>query len=105
MTPQLYFDIIEGKGLVPNRMNTDYHSVKRGTLQHEIFWGDKAATNVDFNGKIKIKVNCKKHAMKNKDVIPYSLFVTFEVGEGIDVDIYNTILNEIKQPVAISNID
>ena len=35
---QLWFDVDDnGKGLVPDRLNTEWQAVRKGSLQHEIF--------------------------------------------------------------------
>lgn len=99
---QLWFTVDDGKRrLVENRQNTDWKSVQRGTLQHEIFTGDKPIVWNDDN--LKIKVNCREDAGKVKDAIPYCLFVTFEVAEGYDIDLYTSVATKIKQKVRITN--
>ena len=51
-----------------------------------------------------IKVNCKEEALKLKNIaIPYCLFVSFEVAEGFNVDLYTDVSAKIHQHVQISN--
>ncbi|MHB1154158.1 MAG: S8 family peptidase [Eubacteriales bacterium] len=91
---QIWFTIEEGKSLVPNRQNTDWQRVRKGTLQHEIFTGDNTLV---WNDKdIVIKVNCKEDASRNSGITPYSIFVTFEVAEGMDIDVYTDVINKIR---------
>lgn len=99
---QLWFEIAKGSNLVPNRQNTEWRAVRRGTLQHEIFTGENAI--VWDNDEIIIKVNCKEDASKFQGEIPYGLFVTFEVGEGLDIDVYSIVKNVIKPAVPIQNL-
>lgn len=100
---QLWFEIEQPHELFHTRQNTDWNSVRRGTLQHEIFLGENAVVwNMD--DCLKIKVNCKKDADNCKDVVPYGLFVTFEMAEGVDVDVYRTVLNRIRQAVPVSTL-
>lgn len=98
---QIWFEIEQPHVLFPNRQNTDWNSVRRGTLQHEIFSGEHAVV-WDTEECLKIKVNCKKDAETCKDAVPYGLFVTFEVAHGVDVDIYTSVVNRIRQMVPVS---
>lgn len=98
---QLWFEISKGSILVPKRQNTEWRTVRRGTLQHEIFTGENAI--VWDNDEIVIKVNCKDDASKLQGEIPYGLFVSFEVAEGLEIDVYATIKNVIKAVIPIQN--
>lgn len=99
---QLWFNIDDGgKCLFSGRQNTEWQSVRKGTLQHEIFVGeDPIVWNDD---ELIIKVNCKEEACKIKEPIPYCLFVSFEVAEGFDVDLYTDVSEKIYQRVQITN--
>ena len=99
---QLWFNVDDGgKGLVPNRQNTEWQAVRKGTLQHEIFIGESPIVWNDND--LIIKVNCKEEADKVKTAIPYSLFVSFEVAEGFDVDLYTDVSTKIHQRIQITN--
>lgn len=99
---QLWFNIDDGnKNLVPDRLNTEWQAVRKGTLQHEIFVGERPVPWDD--DEIIIKVNCKEDASKIKTTIPYCLFVSFEVAEGYDVDLYNEVATKIRQQIPIEN--
>lgn len=86
--------------LVPNRKNTDWRAVQKGTLQHEIFTGDGP---IVWNEDLIIKVNCMQDAAKFNEEIPYGLFVSFEIAEGFDIDLYTAVMTRIRQQVQISN--
>jgi hypothetical protein len=101
-TAQLWFNVEDEKGLVPDRQNTEWQAVRKGTLQHEIFIGENPVVWNDDD--IIIKVNCKEEAGKFKESIPYCLFVSFEVAEGLNIDLYTKVATKIKPPVSISNI-
>jgi hypothetical protein len=93
---QLFFELNQsGKNLLPNRQNADYHSVKRSSLQHEIFTGESALV-WDEADNIEIKVNCKELMSSRTDKVKYSIVVTFELAEGTDVDVYSSILSLVK---------
>lgn len=99
---QLWFNVDDGgKGLVPNRQNTEWQAVRKGTLQHEIFIGENPI--VWNNDELIIKVNCKEEADKIKTAIPYCLFVSFEVAEGFDIDLYADVSAKIHQRIHITN--
>lgn len=99
---QLWFNVDDGgKGLVPDRQNTEWQAVRKGTLQHEIFVGENPIVWNDDD--LLIKVNCKEEADKVRTAIPYCLFVSFEVAEGFDVDLYTDVSTKIHQRVQITN--
>ena len=94
---RLYFDPPDEK-LEVNRCQADYHAVKRGTLQHEILEGDKAAVYRE-DDDIVIWVNCrdKTNILKKKNYkIPYALAVTLDLPQAVDINIYDEIKNRIR---------
>ena len=101
-TVQLWFTIEKGEKLVPHRENTEWQAVKKGTLQHEIFIGE--SPEVWNNDEISIKVNCKEDAGSFKSVIPYCMFVSFEVAEGQGIDLYTDVKTKIRQKVPVKNV-
>ena len=103
-TAQLWFDVDDGgRGLIPEgaRQNSDWQAVRKGTLQHEIFVGERPiAWN---NNELLIKVSCREDAGKlRSEQIPYCLFVSFEVAEGYDIDLYSAVKSAIRTPVTIT---
>ena len=104
-TAQLWFEVDDGgKGLIPegSRQNSEWQAVRKGTLQHEIFIGERPIVWNDED--LVIKVNCKEDAGKLKsEGIAYSLFVSFEVAEGLDIDIYNNIKTQIRNRISITH--
>jgi hypothetical protein len=104
---QVWFSI-ENNILTPNRVNTDDKSVKRGTIQHEIFYGDSAIV-WEPNNYIDIKVNCKDDAEKYFKPVNYGLFVTFEVAEEVaerlNMDIYTDVVSKIREAVPVTTVN
>lgn len=99
---QLWFNIDDGKKkLVPERQNTEWQAVRKGSLQHEIFIGEDPIVWNDDD--LIIKVSCKEEAVKINTPIPYCVFVSFEVAEGFDVDLYAAVSSRIRQHVQITN--
>lgn len=99
---QLWFNIVDKKGLVPERQNTEWRAVRKGTLQHEIFVGENTVVWIDDD--LIIKVNCKEEAEKLKTAIPYCIFVSFEMAEGMDIDLYTDVSTKIRQRIPIKNL-
>ena len=97
-TAKLWFDVVGNEQLASIRENTEWQAVQKGTLQHEIFESEKALI-WDDKKEIQIKVNCKEDAGKFKNDIPYCIFVTFEVAEGYNIDIYSKVVNKVKTAI------
>lgn len=71
----------------------------KGTLQHEIFIGEAPEVWNDED-EIVIKVNCREDAGKlNRCNMPYCIFVSFEVAEAMNVDVYSKVSMKIKTKV------
>lgn len=99
---QLWFNVVDDKGLVPDRKNTEWQTVRKGTLQHEIFMGEKTVVWNDED--LIIKINCKEEAGKIRVAIPYCIFVSLEVAEGLNIDLYSEVVTKIRQRVPIQNL-
>ncbi len=84
------------------RQQADGRAVRRGTVQHEILEGDRAAVFVDGD-KLLIKVNCREAAKPLTQSVPYGLAVSLEVAEGIEIPIYNEILTRIRTVIRINS--
>ncbi|MCH8305940.1 MAG: S8 family peptidase [Candidatus Marinimicrobia bacterium] len=78
-----------------DRKQADWQAVRRGTLQHEILEGNRAATYVDGDN-IEIQVNCRADAGELADSIPYSLVASLEVKDDIGITIYDEIRTRVQ---------
>jgi len=78
-----------------------WQSVRRGTLQHEI-WEGVAAPAYPDNSAIEVQVNCKAEAGKITDPVRYGLVATLQVREGLDIPIYDEIRTRIYAPITIT---
>jgi len=72
------------------RKEADWRAVQRGTVQHEILEGEKAAAYVD-GANLEIEVSCRAKAGALEQPVPYALATTVEVAEEIGVDIYDEV--------------
>jgi Subtilase family len=83
------------------KTDLDFDSSKRGTLQHQIFEGDKARAFVDGDA-IGVKVNCAEDAGKLTEKIPYAIAVTLEIAEPVDIRIFEEVRDRIRQKIEIA---
>jgi hypothetical protein len=98
-TASLWFEMINN-GLASTRSDADWRAVRRGTVQHEVFEGQRAEPFIDGD-VIEIKVNCREDAGKIQSPLAYGLVVSLEVSEGVDIAIYNEIRNRITPAIQI----
>lgn len=97
-TSHLWF---EGNNSIANtRMDSEWRTVQKGTLQHEVFEDSNASAFIDGDS-INIKVNCRKDANSFTDNIPYGIIVSLEVVEWIYLFIYQLIKYDVLISVAI----
>jgi hypothetical protein len=72
------------------RCEADSRATRRGTVQHEVFEGEKAAVFTEDDDLV-LKVSCRADAGDLAESIPYALVVSLEVAPGLDVPIYEEI--------------
>jgi hypothetical protein len=82
----LWFD--PKNNFASDRLDADGRAVQRGTVQHEVLEGERAADFQDGD-TIVIKVNCRADAGDIPEPIRYGLAVTLEVAE--DIAIYQEV--------------
>jgi hypothetical protein len=104
-TAALWFDIpAEDAGtLAVVRSGADWQAARRGTLQHEVFDGGKAAAFVDGD-LLSVKVNCRKDASDLTVPVRYGLVVSLEVYGDVAIPIYDEIRTRIRLPVPIRTV-
>ncbi|MCI0620816.1 MAG: S8 family peptidase [Acidobacteria bacterium] len=78
------------ESLQVTRTQADWRAVQRGTVQHEILEGERAAAFVDGDN-LEIQVSCRSDAGVLEDAVPYAVAATIEVAEEIGVDIYSEV--------------
>jgi hypothetical protein len=76
------------KLLKVDRRDADSRASRRGTVQHEIFEGEKAAVFAEEDALV-LKVSCRAEAGELVVPVPYALVVSLEVAPGLDVPIYD----------------
>ena len=86
----------------------DAWAPRRGTLQHEVFESDVPFPYEDGDS-LSIKINCANDAGEIENPIKYAIAVTLELGEGVDVDLFNEIniyqevRDRLRVPIRIAN--
>jgi hypothetical protein len=98
-SPQSKLSVGSNKHL--ERRGADWQAVQRGTVQHEVFEGEKAAAFVDGD-EVVIHVSCREDAKVLADTVPYALAVTLEVDEAIGVDIYAEVRERVLSKVRVA---
>lgn len=80
----------------------DFKKTSRGTLQHQVYSGNRADAFIEGRFLI-VKVNCRKDASDSEikfwKRIKYGLAVTLEIPETVEVDIYKEIKAAIQTQV------
>jgi hypothetical protein len=84
--------------LLVERAGIDEKASQRGTVQHRVWEGEKAAV-FGLEDRLQIRVSCKAEAGKVTEEIPYALAVSLEVAEGVGIPVYQEIRDRILIPV------
>lgn len=70
--------------------DADYDAVRRGTVQHEVFEGQRA--QAFFEGdELSLDIDCKVNAGVMPQGVRYGLVVSLEVAPGLLVDVHEEI--------------
>ena len=101
-TANLWFEMLNNS-LAPTRSDADSRTVRKGTVQHEVFEGQQAEPFIDGD-VIEIKVNCREDAGKIQSPIAYGLAVSLEVAEGVDIAVYNEVRTRISPAIQIQQV-
>ena len=83
-----------------SRMNCDWQRVQRGTVQHEVLEGESAIPFVD-GADLVFKVNCAEDGGRFQAPVPFALCVTLEVGEGVELPIYQEIQERVSTRIGV----
>lgn len=90
-----------GEILRVSRKCCQWQTVKRGTVQHEIWEGDSAVTFSEED-ILTLQVNCKSENGRLEKGIDYAVVVSCEVPAGVQLPIYQEIRDKIQTKVAVS---
>lgn len=73
----------------------DHNQINRGTISHNVFEGNAATLFVQGN-VLRIQVQCTTPTGELDEEIPYGIVVSFEVGETVNLPIYEEIRTGIE---------
>ena len=101
---QLWFSLDREKRIAPDRVDTNWQAVQRGTLQHEIFEG-KSAIPWGDDDQIDFKVSCKQSSTTGAIgcEIPYAFLATVEIAEPVG-DLYANVASRLKPKVQLGTM-
>lgn len=106
---KLWVEMPENQRIADTRTDlADAWAPRRGTLQHEVFESDVPFPYEDGDS-LSIKINCANDAGEIENPIKYAIAVTLELGEGVDVDLFNEIniyqevRDRLRVPIRIAN--
>jgi len=80
-------DIDSTKLLKVARCEADGRATRRGTVQHEVLEGERAAGFAD-DDELVLKVSCRADAGDLDESVPYALVVSLEVAPALQVPVY-----------------
>lgn len=89
-----------GSEIQITRKEVDWRAVMRGTLQHEVLDGYKAAA-FKRGDSVQIQVNCRADAGSFEEKAPYALLVTLEVKPGSEIPVWQEIVTAIRPEIKI----
>lgn len=82
------------------RVETDHQQSRRGTVQHEIWVGERA-TSYGEEESLNLQVNCQEDAEELSQPVRYGLVVTLEVEESTGLPIYEEIQERLQVRPAV----
>jgi hypothetical protein len=104
---KLWVEMLENQRIAETRIDlADAWAPRRGTLQHEVFESELPFPYED-GASLGIKVNCANDAGEIENPIKYAVAVTLELGEGVDVElfdeinIYQEVRDRLRVPISV----
>lgn len=89
-----------GEHLTIDRTEADWQAARRGTIQHEVFAGNRADAYNDGD-MISIAVNCAEHGGRLEDEVPYAVVISLEAAPELEVEVFAEISDRIRPPIAV----
>lgn len=82
------------------RSDGDWRQLRLGTIHHEVFDG-ALAVPVDDETYLSVRVNCLADAGRIVDPVDFALCLSLEVGEGVDLPIYQQVRERVASRVGV----
>ncbi|WP_426185436.1 S8 family peptidase [Microbacterium sp. TWP3-1-2b2] len=97
---RVWFDISNGSEFGVSGMEGEWRATRRGSLQHEIFSGDRAVT-IGRDAALHVRVNCMGAAGGVSGAVPFALALTFEVDDSSDIRVYQEISTALQSRATV----
>jgi hypothetical protein len=92
---KVWFDVVNDSALGLKRVETDWQAARRGSIQHELFDGDRAVV-IREGATLRLRVNCAAQAGGLSALVPYAIAVTFEMAPTTQVDVYTEVSDRLR---------
>lgn len=83
-----------------DRVQGEWRQLRQGTLHHEVFEQSRAVPILD-GAFLSVRVNCVAEAGRIDEPVEFALCVSLEIGEGVDLPIYQEIRERVAPRVAV----
>ena len=83
-----------------HRAGAQHHLARRGTVQHEIFEGERAVPYGE-DETLSFQVNCRSDAGELERSVGYGLAITLEVSEISGLSIYDEVRVKLRPPIVL----
>ena len=95
----VWFEVENGK-LQTKRKECEWRSARNGTVQHEIFEGERAVA-LGERSAMRVKVNCRADAEPLEQAVRYGMVISIETAESLGIPVYNEIALRVRPAVTI----
>lgn len=82
------------------KQQPSHNALGKGTVYHQRWEGEDAAEFVD-DGNLVLDVTCSPAAGELDDPITYAVVATLEVGQGVDVPVYERVRERLREVVRV----
>jgi hypothetical protein len=94
---EVYF-IPDTETLEVDRIDSEWRTVRKGAVQHEVLHGTRAAAFVDGD-ELAVTVSCRSLAGAHREASLYGLAVTLEVPEETAIPIYTEVASRVRATI------
>jgi hypothetical protein len=88
-------------GVANAKHQPSYNAIGKGTVYHQRWEGEEAAAFVD-GGNLVLDITCSPAAGRLDDPIAYAVATTLEVGQAVEVPVYDRVRERLRQAVRIN---
>lgn len=102
---RMWVELTDNKEITPKRIDVaDLNGPRLGTMQHEVFEGEKRCPLPNIDPCLGVKVNCADDAGEFTEPIKYAIAVSIELGSGVQLGLFTqNIYDEVRERIAVKN--